>query len=496
MDFPFLTFIIGIPLLGLILIILSEDDQKDRIRTIAGITSFITMLFCIFMFCLYNYDQGGYQFVEWISWFPAIGVEYHLGVDGFNAPLVLLTGILGFACTMVSFNIKERVREYFALTFAVLAGVFGVFASMNLFFFIVFYELSSIPMYFLIGIWGSDKMGEGKEVNKKYAATKLILYLQLGGGLILLGALGLYFLSGANTFNMWILQKFPIAAKWQMIVFPIIFIGFAIEAGMVPFHTWLPDGHSAAPTALSMILAGVLLKMGGYGIIRVAVGLMPDGADFWLKIFAVFAIINILYGALCAMMQTDIKYIIAYSSVSHMGLVILGIAAMTPLALQGASFQMFSHGIITALLFALAGYLYEKTHTRALKDYGGLGVKIPMLAAIFVFAGLASLGLPGLSGFVAELMVFLGAYKIFPVIVILGIFGILLTAIYILRAVQKIFFGPLNEKCFVSGDLTGVEKAGPVVLAFVIALFGFFPSILTKVTNPAVLDLISRFGGM
>ncbi|MCD6309981.1 MAG: NADH-quinone oxidoreductase subunit M, partial [Candidatus Eremiobacteraeota bacterium] len=432
MDFPFISFIIGIPIIGILLIMLSDRHQEDRIKTIAGITSFITMLLCIALFSSYDYTRGGYQMIEWIDWFPALGVEYYVGVDGFNAPLLLLSGILCFTCVMVSFNIKTRIREYFALTLASLVGVFGVFASLNLFFFILFFELASIPMYFLIGIWGSDKMGAGKQVKKRYSATKLILYLQLGGGLILLGALGLYFLSGVKTFDIEILQKTALVAKWQMIIFPIMFIGFAIEAGMVPFHTWLPDGHSAAPTALSMILAGVLLKMGGYGMIRVCVSIMPEGAAFWLKIFAVIAIINILYGALCAMVQTDVKYIIAYSSVSHMGIVILGIAALTPMALQGASFQMFSHGVITALLFALAGYLYEKTHTRDITAHGGLGIKIPMLAALFVFAGLATLGLPGLSGFVAELMVFLGSFKIYPVLTILAIFGLVLTAIYIL----------------------------------------------------------------
>lgn len=501
MDFimsHLLSLLVGIPLAGILIIMLTSEEKVQRIRWIATIVGFLNFLISLYVFIDYSRAASGFKFVEDISWVPQFGISYKLGIDGISAPMVLLSGILMLTCVLVSWNIKERVREYFALTLATLTGVYGIFVSLDLFFFILFYELASIPMYFLIGVWGSDKKGNGKVVNRQYAAVKLILYLQLGGGLILLGILGIFFKSGVHTFDFTQLLVNPVARNIQMILFPVLFIGLGIEAGLWPLHTWLPDGHSAAPTALSMILAGVLLKMGGYGIIRLAVQLMPDGAQAWLPFFSIIAVINILYGALCALKQTDLKYMIAYSSVSHMGIVFLGIGAMNVIGLNGAVFQMLSHGIITALLFAMAGYIYEKTHTRIMTEHGGLGIKMPYLAVIFALGGLGTLGLPAMSGFIAEVLVLIGAFRTYPVLSILAILGLVITATYVLKAVQRIFMGPLNPVYESIPDATGVEKVPIAILAFFMILFGILPSLVINVMNSTsqeIITLLGKFGG-
>jgi len=491
-----ITLVTLLPLAGVLILLLGPRNRPGFARGVATVVSALCLALSLDIYLLYTRQHiAGYLREQVVPWIPALGISYSVGIDGLSAVMLLLTGILGLAAVLVSYNIKHRHREYFALTLASLSGVFGIFVSLDMFFFILFYELASIPMYFLIGIWGSDKMGAGRQVSRHDAATKLILYLQLGGGLILLGVLAVYFISGLKTFDLVTLMGANLPHLAQLIIFPILFIGFGIEAGFFPFHTWLPDGHSAAPTALSMLLAGVLLKMGGYGILRIAVGLAPDGAQTWMPLFAILAVINVLYGALCALAQTDLKYIIAYSSISHMGIVILGIGAMNQLGFNGAMFQMFSHGIITALLFALAGYIYEKTHTRVMLDHGGLGIRMPYLATVFVLGGLASLGLPGMSGFVAELLVFLGAWQVWWYLAVLAILGLVITATYILRMAQKVFFGPLNPAYEQIGDAIGVERIPLALLSGVMILFGIWPRLLIDTMAPSIMAFLTQIGG-
>ncbi|MBI2265704.1 MAG: NADH-quinone oxidoreductase subunit M [Armatimonadetes bacterium] len=516
--FPILSVIVLAPLAGAAAILLlsglhiigKENQAAPRAIALAStVISFLGSIWVAWEF--YQYGGGGILFEEPLSWagrggqwLAGLGASYHLGVNGISASMVLLSGILGFVAVIASWNIKERMREYFTLVLVALCGVFGVFATLDLFFFFLFYEMASIPMYFLVGMWGSSRKDEQRTVTREYAAMKLLLYLQLGGAMILVGALGMYFGSSARSFDMTLLARENFPVELQRWLFPLLFLGFGIEAGFWPFHTWLPDGHSAAPTALSMLLAGVLLKMGGYGMVRVAMDLLPDGAAWWLggggtilsKVFIFCALINILYGALCAMHQKDIKYIIAYSSISHMGIVTLGFASRGVTGINGAVFQMFSHGVITALLFALAGLIYEKSHTRDITQHGGLAARMPILAVFFYLGGLATLGLPGMSGFVAEFLVFLGAFPMYKYVTLAAITGLVLTATYILRAGEKIFLGPLNTKYEAIGDVMGIEKVHLYTLTFFVILFGLFPTLLINLSNPAVTPLAQKLGGL
>lgn len=492
------------PLLGAFLILFLPNDDDWNIKLLSTFSTFCPFVLSIYLFITFDRSIGSdsLQFVEKTLWIKQLGISYFMGVDGINLPMILLTGIISFTSIIISFNIKKQFKEYFILTLICISGVFGVFCSHDLFFFIMFYEMASIPMYFLIGIWGSDKLENGKTVKKEHSALKLILYLQLGGGLVFLGILGAYFMTtmpqGMNrTFSFQDLMLYGNLAKnVQMIIFPVIFLGFAIEAGFWPLHTWLPDGHSAAPTALSMLLAGVLLKMGGYGMLKIAVGIAPLGAMHWLNVFMIFGAIGVIYGAFCALNQKDIKYMIAYSSISHMGLVTMGIAAKNAIGFNGAVFQMFSHGIITALLFSLAGKIYEKTHTRNMLNLGGLAEKMPFLATIFILAGLATLGLPGMSGFVAELLVFISLFsanKIFYGVI--AISGMILTATYILRAFQRIFFEKIKSEYMDLKDDVGIEETPFVVLSLVMIIFGVYPKLLIDVMNKSnefLVNLLHR----
>lgn len=500
-ELPLLSLITLAPLLGALLILCMPEKA---IRAIQGIALVATGFSLALSAWLYSRlaafpNQTGFLWEDRWNWLPEFGIQYHLGVDGLSMPMMLLTGIICFTATLVSLQISFRHREYFALALTAMCGVFGVFASLDLFFLILFYELASIPMFFLVGIWGSDKTGVGKPIHKEAAAMKLLIYLQLGGGLVLLGIFGLYFLSDLKTFDYPELLRASIDRHHQYWLFLLIFLGFAIEAGLVPFHTWLPDGHSSAPTALSMLLAGVLLKMGGYGILRVSVGLLPEGAQIWLPFIGVLAVVNILYGALCALRQTDIKLMIAYSSVSHMGIVFLGTACMVAtggsaaiFGATGAVFQMFSHGVITALLFGLAGTVYLITHSRDMTRWGGLASKMPFIAVLYVLGAMGSLGLPGMSGFAAELMVFVGTWQYQHMLAVFAILGLVITATYLLRSVQFGFYGPLNPKLVGVRDANLAEKIPFLLLALVTLAFGFFPRLLTDVTTPALQEILKR----
>ncbi len=498
---PWLSIVLWLPLAAALLIVMLPGQNSKAFRTVGvacglvmlGISIGLTVLGAPLLKAA---PAGGFIFKESIPWMPDLGITYKLGLDGLSLPMLLLTGIISVAVLLMSHRVENRQREFYALTLVAICGTLGTFLTLDLFFFILFYELASIPMFFLVGIWGSDKSGDGRIITKNSAAVKLLIYLQAGGGLVLLGLMGLYFLSGANSFDIEVLRNVAYPTQVQQLLFAFLFIGFGIESGLFPFHTWLPDGHSCAPTPLSMLLAGVLLKMGGYGILRFGFDLLPMGAHDVMPVFAILGLINLIYGGFCALRQTDIKVMIAYSSVSHMGMVFLGLACVNAetisgqmFGLTGAVFQMFSHGIITALLFGVAGTLYERTHARDFRKWGGLAAQTPKFAIFFVMGALASLGLPGFTGFPSELSVFLGLYQTDQTLCILAIFGLILTTTYLLRAVQFGMYGPLNPKLTEVKDADFTEMVVFSGLAFTTLLFGFYPEPLVSIFQATLRNL-------
>jgi NADH-quinone oxidoreductase subunit M len=438
-----------------------------------------------------------------LAWVPALGIHYTLAADGISRVLVLLTGIAAVAGILFSWKIGEeegdRPNEFFAFFLALIGGVYGVFLSVDLFLLFVFYEIAIVPKYFLIAIWGSTR--------REYAAMKLALYSFAGSAMVLIGLLAAYATAGSHTMNLQELAKYPYPVSFQMWAFPLVFIGFAILAGMWPFHTWAPTGHVAAPTAASMLLAGVVMKLGAYGCLRVAMTLFPHGLDpwgfsllgigSWRIVFALFAVVGIVYGAAVALVQNDFKFVIGYSSVSHMGLVLLGLLTLNQIGIDGAVLQMFSHGILAGLLFATVGSIvYSRTHTRdlALLSKLQLGKTMPFAAVLFIIAGMASMGLPGFSGFVAEVQVLIGAWRAFPWFAIIAGVGIVLGVAYTWRAMQRAFFSdapavsaagqalPLPEY----EPISWAEKAGVLLLTGTSLLIGLYPRLLLDVIAPAV----------
>jgi NADH-quinone oxidoreductase subunit M len=418
------------------------------------------------------------------SWIPSLGIHYHLAADGISLTLVLLTGLAAIAGILFSWNIEHRAKEFFAFYLALIGGVYGVFLSFDVFLLFVFYEIAIVPKYFIIAIWGSTR--------REYGAMKLALYSFIGSAMVLVGLIAAYVVSGAHSFDITELAKYPYPLEFQRWAFPLVFIGFAILAGMWPFHTWAPTGHVAAPTAASMLLAGVVMKLGAYGCLRVAMTLFPAGLDEWRNFFAILAIIGILYGAMVALVQNDFKFVIGYSSVSHMGFVLLGLMTLNTIGLSGAVLQMFSHGIIAGLLFAVVGRMvYDRTHTRNLDELQGMGLSklLPFAAVTFVIASIASMGLPGFSGFVAELQVIIGAWKAFPTLAILTGVGILIGVAYTLRVMQKAFYGEPDEKEVHAHEpmapISLQEKLGAILLIAVSLVIGLFPRLLLDLIVPS-----------
>ncbi len=450
-------------------------------------------------------SQGTVSLAD-ILWVPSMGIHYTLAADGISRVLVLLTGLAAVAGILFSWSIGtkdgDRANEFFAFFLALIGGVYGVFLSVDLFLLFVFYEIAIVPKYFLIAIWGSTR--------REYGAMKLALYSFAGSAMVLIGLLAAYAAAGSHTMNLYELAKFPFPVSFQMWVFPLVFTGFAILAGMWPFHTWAPTGHVAAPTAASMLLAGVVMKLGAYGCLRVAMTLFPHGLDpwgfsflgidSWRTVFALFAVIGIVYGAAVALVQNDLKFVIGYSSVSHMGLVLLGLLTLTQIGIDGAVLQMFSHGVLAGLLFATVGRIvYERTHTRDLGLLSKLQLSkaIPFAAWLFVIAGMASMGLPGFSGFVAEVQVLIGAWKAFPWFAIVAGVGIVVGVAYTWRAMQRAFF---SDVAAVDAEgvavpvpeyepVTWAEKAGVILLAGTSLLIGLFPRLLLDSIIPAVQAL-------
>lgn len=489
MTFPLLSIIIFTPLIAGLVILALPAGRKDAIKGIALGAAAVSLVFSVWQYFAYNVAVGGYQFVERMHWVPALGISYYLGVDGISAPLVLMAGIVVICGVMISWNVQERPREFFAFLMILASSVFGVFASLDLFLLFFFFELAVFPKYLMIVVWGWPK-------TREYGAMKLTLYLFMGSVVALVGVLAMYFASGQHTFDMLALEKAGFAVDFQRLWFPVVFMGFAVLAGIFPFHSWAPDGHVAAPTAISMLLAGVEMKVGAFAALRVAIELMPAGAKAWAPMIFALATINVVYGAVIAMVQTDFKYVIGFSSVSHMGLVLLGFATLNREGLIGAGMQMFSHGVMTALFFAVVGMVYDRAHTRELPKLGGLFKKMPLVALGFIVAGLVSMGMPGFSGFVAEFPIFMGVWRVAPVVAIIAILGVIITAAYILRVIGRVFFGsvPVELETQV-GDVTFMDKVVVVLLSVIMIAIGLFPVLMVPQVQSGVNHVLSLLGG-
>ena len=458
---------------------------------LAGATlQFVLAFALLFLFRQERADGNTAQmlFETQYNWFPSWNISFHLGVDGISVAMILLTAFVVIAGVLVSWNVTKMTKEFYFLLILLSLGAYGFFISLDLFILFFFLEIAVIPKYLLIGIWGSGK--------KEYSANKLALMLMGGSALVLVGLLGIYFSGPERSFDLMKLSQLNIPIETQMICFPLLFVGFGVFTALFPFHTWVPDGHSSAPTAGSMFLAGISMKLGGYGCLRVATYIMPEGAKEYATIIIVLSVIAILYGAFATMMQKDLKYINAYSSVSHCGFVLLGIGMLTKTSMTGAVMQMVSHGLMTALFFAVIGMIYERTHTRQVSEMGGLLKRMPFIISVLFIVGLCSLGLPGLSGFVAEMTVFMGSWQhpdtFRRVATILACLSIVVTAVYILRAIAKTAMGPLREGFKTLSDATWNEKLAALILIAGILAIGVAPYWLNDLISPGAEIIMQK----
>ena len=477
-----LSLLIFLPAVAAVALILLPRSLEQHAKYVAASFAALNLVLALAMYIDFDNLDIALQYSERLEWIDASNftVQYFVGVDGLSATMMLLTGFLFFIAVLISWRVELRPREYFAWLLVLQTAVMGVFAAQDLILFFLFWELELIPMFFLISIWGTGR--------KEYSAMKFVLYTLSGSALMLVGFLVLGFAAG--TFDMELLAQADITnpAISLNAVFFLILAAFAIKLPVIPFHTWLPDAHTDAPTAVSVILAGVLLKMGGYGLIRILVGILPEQFETYDVYLASLAAASIIYGAILTMRQTDLKRLIAYSSVSHMGYVLLGVAALGEVGLTGASLQMFTHGTITALLFVMVGLVYDRTHTRQISDMSGLAHVMPIAAMVFVIAGFASLGLPTMSGFVAELLVFLGSVEAFEAPTIIAVIGILLSAGYILWTIQRVFYGPRDEKWDHLPDTTAWwEQVSMAALVGVILGVGIYPATVVDVLESGIV---------
>ncbi len=493
-----LTIITFSPLAILLGVLFIPERRENAIRWFSIIGSLIPLAFSTWLWLDYASGDRGMQYVIKVPWIEIMGVNFHLGVDGLSVPMIFLTALLTTLSLIYSLNVKVRIKEYHALFLLLEVGMFGTFSALDYFLFYVFWEVSLVPMYFLIGIWGGPR--------REYAAIKFFLYTLVGSVAMLLAILAMYFNTGAQSFDMLaIAQARPFAGSAiQGLVFWALFIGFAIKVPVWPFHTWLPDAHVEAPTAGSVILAGVLLKMGCYGFLRVVLPTFPEASQTYAIWIGVLALVSVIYGAFVAMAQMDFKKLIAYSSVNHMGFVMLGIAAAASIgpanavdrafALNGAMLQMFSHGVITGALFLLVGVIYERTHTRDLREFGGLGGVMAKYSVVLWMACFASLGLPGMSGFVAEFCVFRGAFPAYVLITCLCTIGLVVTAAYLLWTIQRVLLGPVNPKWKDLPDMDWREIVSVVPLMGLMILFGVYPKPIFQIINGFAVKLAAMFG--
>lgn len=488
MQFPILSVLIFTPLAAGLILLLLPEEKKSWIKGIALAAGLIVLALSIWLYASYDIAQGGYQFQERVDWLPAFGISYYVGVDGISLPLLLMAGLVITSGVLVSWRVDDRAREFFAFLMFLAASVVGVFCSLDLFMLFFFFELAVFPKYLMIVIWGSPK-------TREYGGMKLTLYLFIGSVIALVGALAIYFGSGLRTFDMLALETAGFSMGFQRLWFPFVFLGFAILGGIFPFHSWAPDGHVAAPTAISMLLAGVEMKVGAFAALRVGIMLLPEGARYWAWLILALATVNVVYGAFIALIQKDFKYVIGFSSVSHMGLVLIGFATLSREGLIGASMQMFSHGVMTGLFFAIVGMVYDRAHTREIDKLGGLIKRMPWAAAGFIVAGLVSMGMPGFSGFVAEFPIFMGAWRTAPWVAVIAILGILITAGYIFLVIRKVFFGELPESLAMVSDVSVKDKIVIGALSLVMISLGWLPSLMVPMVESGVDTILAILGG-
>jgi len=482
-----LSGLLALPALGILAILCMRRDAERLIERTAIAVTGLTLLLSLKLLSGFQPEVAALQFVERAAWIPQLNVFYHVGIDGLSLPMILLTTVLAFLACLGSTSIKERKKEYFVLYLLLEAGMLGTFMALDLFLFYVFWEVVLVPMYFLIGIWGGGR--------REYSAFKFFVYTLAGSLGMLVGILALYF--RAHTFDMVALAQMGhgFDAGFQRLLFVLFFLGFAIKVPVFPFHTWLPDAHVDAPTPISVLLAGVLLKMGGYGFLRISYPILPEGAQWFAVAMATLGMINIVYGAFVAMAQTDFKKLVAYSSVSHMGFVLLGLASFTPEGMNGALLQMFNHGMITGGMFLLVGVLYDRTHTRQLDAFGGLGATVPVYAGVLTFFSLASLGLPGLSGFVSEFMALVGTFPVWCWQTTVSVLGVVVSAAYMLMVLQKVLLGPLNEKWRTLPDMTARELLTVVPLLLIVLFVGLYPLSVLRLQDVSIQQLIRYVTG-
>lgn len=503
-----LNWILWFPVIGMIAVLLAPKGKDNTVRWIALVNTFITFVLTLVLYANFDESIPGMQphLLVKTPWIEQFHIFYNLGIDGISLPMTILNGLLFFLCTLSSWTVEKNVKAYFALILMLQSSVFGVFFSLDFFLFYVYWEVMLLPMFFLIGIWGGE--------NREYAAIKFFLYTFFGSIIMLVGIIGLYYASGKGVdsfsiialqggkFSDVTIQLFGNDFSFEKIFFWAMFLGFAIKVPVFPFHTWLPHAHVQAPTAVSVILAGVLLKMGTYGFLRIAFPIFPKATVEYSTIIAVLGLISVIYGALCAMAQDDVKKLIAYSSVSHMGFVMLGLSAMTTQGMNGAVLQMFNHGTSTAMMFLLIGILYERSHHRWIvrpdgtKGFGGLYTQLPKYSIVFIIGMFASLGLPGLSGFISEALIFLGIYSKFTTITVLAVFGLLIGAAYLLWMFKRMFFGEVIEECKDYEDMNGREIFYMLPLCVAVIVFGIYPSPLLNMMKSSVgqlVDLLAKF---
>src|SRR5512136_2147438 len=507
-DIHILSLVAYIPLAGALWIVfLVPKEKTGAIKTIATAAALLDFVVSLPLWFAFDRAREGYQFVERASWIPSLGVEYRFGIDGISLVLILLTTLMGVVAVVCSYTaIGERQKEYYVLLLLLQTFMIGTFCCLDFFLFYVFWEIMLVPMYFLIGVWGGSR--------RLYAAIKFFLYTLAGSVLMLLGIIALYYrslpaaladgsMSARHTFNLLELAAqgragqfataLPIlGVAFTKIVFVAFFIGFAIKIPMFPFHTWLPDAHVEAPPPISVILAGVLLKMGPYGILRFNFALLPDATRWAADAIAIFGVINIIYAAYVALAQRDIKKMVAYSSVSHMGFTLLGMAAMTPMAISGAVYNMFTHGIISPALFLLVGVIYDRAHHRDMERFGGIAKELPEYSGLTGLAFFASLGLPGLAGFIAEFMVLAGSFPVYMTYTILSATAVIITAAYYLWSMQRVFLGKLNPAYVGFPDVNWRERLTLYPLAIIMVFLGFYPQFILHAINPALQMLIQN----